>query len=77
MVERGSYHRTIAFKLNVTGGLALVAVLALATVSAHFASRTSAATAVLTADGIRGSGIAARLELLLQQHRALVESAPA
>ncbi len=77
MVERGSYHRTIAFKLNVTGGLALVAVLALATVSAHFASRTSAATAVLMADGIRGSGIAARLELLLQQHRALVESAPA
>ena len=77
MVKCGSYHRTIAFKLHVTCGLALVAVLALATASVHFASRTRAATAVLMADGIRGSGIAARLELLVQQHRALVEGAPA
>lgn len=77
MEVRRSWHRTIAFRLQCTAGLALVAALALAAVSVHFADRTKAAAVALTGDGIRGSAIAARLELLLQEHRALVESAPA
>ena len=70
-------HRTIAFRLQCTGLLALAGVLVLAGVSVHFADRTQGAAAALTADGLRGSALATRMEMLLLQHRSLVESAPA
>ena len=70
-------HRSIAFKLYLTVGLALAGALSLTIVSTHFAQRTREATSVFMTDGVRASSLASRLELLLQQHRDLVENASA
>ena len=64
-------------KLQLVGLVSLVSVLALAGSSAHFALRTKAAAHLLLESGIVGTGLANRLELLLQTHKGLVLSAPA
>jgi len=74
---RARHSLSIKRKLQLVGLVSLVSVLALAGSSAHFALRTKAAAHLLLESGIVGTGLANRLELLLQTHKGLVLSAPA
>lgn len=70
-------------KLSISAKLYCVAVLSLASVavlafaSVHFAKITEGAAKSLYEDGFVGVESATRLELLLEQHRRIVQSAPA
>ena len=67
----------IATKLYCFAFLSLLAVAALATASIYFSKTTEDAAKSLYGDGFIGVTNAARLELLLEHHRRIVESMPA
>ncbi|MBK1656673.1 EAL domain-containing protein [Paracraurococcus ruber] len=67
----------IVVRLYAVCLLSLAASAGLAMATHHFAQRTRDATLLLYEDGLVGARIAARLQLLLEQHRGLVEAAPA
>ncbi len=72
-----SYLRgTIAGRLYLIGSLALAAVLTLASVSIYFATGTEKAAVVLYSGSLISSVEASEIELLLERHRRLIESAP-
>lgn len=77
MVEAftGSWRR-IAGRLYLVGGLAILAVVALAAASIYFASVTSQATHKLFDDGLVGVVDATEIEILLEKHRRIIETAP-
>ena len=68
--------RRIAGRLYLVGGLAILAVVALAAASIYFASVTSQATHKLFDDGLVGVVDATEIEILLEKHRRIVETAP-
>ncbi len=68
---------TIAVKLYCLAALSLIAVGSLALASIHFAQTTQQAARSLYEDGFVGLESATQLEVLVEQHRRLVESAPA
>jgi len=63
--------------LQLVAALSLLAVLTLTGASVYFAGRTKTAAHLLLEDGVVGSSLANQLELLLQEHKGLVRSAPA
>lgn len=67
----------IAAKLYLLTAIALVALLVLATASIHFASQTRFAAERLYREGVAGIQTVAQLEVLFEQHRALITAAPA
>jgi len=67
----------IAAKLYCFAFLSLLAVGALATASIYFSKTTEDAAKILYGDGFVGVSNSARLELLLEHHRRIVESMPA
>ncbi len=68
--------RRIAGRLYFVGGLAILAVVALAAASIYFAYVTSQATHKLFDDGLVGVVDATETEILLEKHRRIVETAP-
>ncbi|MGE3917469.1 MAG: putative bifunctional diguanylate cyclase/phosphodiesterase [Hyphomicrobiaceae bacterium] len=68
--------RTIAGRLYLVCGLALAAVAALTAVSIYYASVTRRAADALYEGGLVGAVEAGELELLLEKHRRVIESAP-
>src|SRR5467141_3437081 len=72
-LRRGS----IAAKFYLLAALAIVAVSGLAVSSIYFARTTETAAIYLYGDAYVGVLNATRLELLLEQHRRIVESMPA
>ena len=73
----GKLGGSIAAKIYCFALLALLAVAALATASIYFSKTTESAAKILYGDGFIGITNSARLELLLEQHRRIVESLPA
>src|ERR1700692_4646688 len=67
----------IRAKLYCVAIFSIISVALLATASFHFARTTSTAADHLYHDGFEGVESFARLQSLLEQHRRLVESAPA
>ncbi len=67
----------IAAKLYCFAFLSLLAVGALATASIYFSKTTENAAKILYGDGFIGVSNSAKLELLLEHHRRIVESMPA
>ena len=67
----------IAAKLYCFAFLSLLAVAALAMASIYFSKTTEGAAKILYGDGFIGVTNSARLELLLEHHRRIVESMPA
>src|SRR5215208_4578807 len=67
----------IAGKLYCVAGLSAIAVGVLALASVHFAKVTQTAATHLYEDGFVGVESSSRLESLIEQHRRIVESAPA
>jgi diguanylate cyclase (GGDEF)-like protein len=67
----------IAAKLYLLTAIALAALLVLATASIHFASQTKIAAERLYREGVVGIQAVTRLEVLFEQHRALITAAPA
>jgi hypothetical protein len=67
----------IAPKLYLLTAIALAALLVLATASIHFASQTKIAAERLYREGILGIQTVTQLEVLFEQHRALITGAPA
>ena len=67
----------IAAKLYCFAFLSLLAVGALATASIYFSKTTEDAAKILYGDGFIGVSNSAKLELLLEHHRRIVESMPA
>src|SRR3984957_3811309 len=67
---------SVAAKLYLFAILSIVAVAALAASSIYFARTTETAANHLYDQGFRGTLGAARLGVLLEQHRRLVESMP-
>jgi len=72
-----AFWRRIAGRLYFVGGLAILSVVALSASSIYFASLTSQATHKLFDDGLVGVVDATEIEILLEKHRRIVESAPA
>jgi predicted signal transduction protein with EAL and GGDEF domain len=70
----GRIGQSIAGKLYCFALLSIIAVVALAACSVYFAKTTETAAHRLYDRGFRGTLSAARLSLLLEQHRRLVES---
>ena len=70
----GRLGQSIAGKLYCFALLSIIAVVALAACSVYFAKTTETAAHRLYDHGFRGTLSAARLSLLLEQHRRLVES---
>lgn len=68
--------RRIAGRLYFVGGLAILGVVALAAASIYFASVTSNATHKLFEDGLVGVVDATEIEILLEKHRRIIETAP-
>ena len=68
--------RRIAGRLYFVGGMAILAVVALAAASIYFAYVTSQATHKLFDDGLVGVVDATETEILLEKHRRIVETAP-
>ena len=68
---------TVKRKVQLVATLSLLAVLALAGSAMYCASRGKAAAHLLLENDIVGSRVADRLNLLLQQHKGLIRSAPA
>jgi diguanylate cyclase (GGDEF)-like protein len=71
-----SLRGSIAAKLYCFAILSIIAVVALAISSIYFAKTTEIAAARLYDHGFRGTLSSARLGLLLEQHRRIVESMP-
>ena len=70
------HRRTIAGRLYLVGGLALVSVAALAAVSIYFALGTRRAADQLYLGGVVMAVEAGEIELLLEKHRRVIEAAP-
>lgn len=71
-----AFWRRIGGRLYCVGGFAFLAVVALAASSIYFASLTSQATHKLFDDGLVGIVDAAEIEILVERHRRIVETAP-
>lgn len=71
-----AFWRRIAGRLYFVAGLALLAVVALAAASIYFANLTGQATHELYDEGLVGVVDATEIELLLERHRRIVETAP-
>src|ERR1035441_8598881 len=67
----------IAAKLYLLTAISIVALAVLATASIHFASQTKFAAGRLYQDGVVGIEKVTQLEVLFEQHRALITAAPA
>ena len=67
----------IAAKLHLLTGISLVALAVLAAASIHFAGQTRYAAERLYREGILDIQTVTQLEVLFEQHRALVAAAPA
>jgi hypothetical protein len=67
----------VAGKLYCVAALSVIAVGVLALASVHFAKITQTAATHLYEDGFVGVESSSRLESLIEQHRRIVESAPA
>jgi diguanylate cyclase (GGDEF)-like protein len=67
----------IAAKFYLLTGIALAALLVLAAASTHFASQTRTAAERLYGEGVVGIQTVTELEVLFEQHRALITAAPA
>jgi diguanylate cyclase (GGDEF)-like protein len=67
----------IAAKLYLLTAISLAALLVLATASIHFASQTKLAAERLYREGVVGIQTITQLEVLFEQHRALITAAPA
>src|SRR5664279_5599897 len=67
----------IAAKLYLLTTISLAALAVLATVSIHFANETKLAAGRLYQEGVLGVQKVAELEVLFEQHRALIQAAPA
>lgn len=70
-------HYGIAAKLYLLTAISIAALLVLATASLHFATQTKLAGERLFREGITGIQAVTQLEVLFEQHRALITSAPA
>ncbi|MEZ5853450.1 MAG: EAL domain-containing protein [Hyphomicrobiaceae bacterium] len=68
--------RTIAGRLYLVGGLALVAVIALGAAAVYFAGNTGRAARILYGGSLISAVEAGEIELLLERHRRLIEAAP-
>ena len=69
-----AFWRRIGGRLYCVGGLAFLAVVALAASSIYFASLTSQATHKLFDDGLVGIVDAAEIEILVERHRRIIET---
>jgi diguanylate cyclase (GGDEF)-like protein len=67
----------IAAKLYLLTAISVAALLVLATASIHFASQTKLAAERLYREGVVGIQTVTQLEVLFEQHRALITAAPA
>src|ERR1035437_10589092 len=67
----------IAAKLYLLTAISIAALLVLATASIHFASQTRLAAERLYREGVVGIQTVTQLEVLFEQHRALITGAPA
>jgi diguanylate cyclase (GGDEF)-like protein len=67
----------IAAKLYLLTAISLAALLVLAGASIHFASQTKLAAERLYREGVAGIQTVTQLEVLFEQHRALITEAPA
>jgi diguanylate cyclase (GGDEF)-like protein len=67
----------IAAKLYLLTAIAIAALLVLATASIHFAGQTKIAAERLYREGVVGIQTVTQLEVLFEQHRALITGAPA
>jgi PAS domain S-box-containing protein len=67
----------IAAKLYLLTAISIVALAVLATASIHFANQTKFAAGRLYQNGVVGIQKATQLEVLFEQHRALITAAPA
>jgi hypothetical protein len=67
----------IAAKLYLLTVISIVALAVLATASIHFASQTKFAAGRLYRQGVVGIEKVTQLEVLVEQHRALITAAPA
>ena len=67
----------IAAKLYLLTAISVVALAVLATASIHFASQTKFAAGRLYREGVVGIEKVTQLEVLFEQHRALITAAPA
>jgi diguanylate cyclase (GGDEF)-like protein len=67
----------IAAKLYLLTAISIAALLVLATASVHFASQTKRAAERLYREGVVGIEAVTQLEVLFEQHRALITAAPA
>src|ERR1700682_2167254 len=79
MVSRlwASIRYSIAAKLYLVSGISVIAVAVLATASVHFAGQTRFAAQELYREGVVGIQTVTQLEVLFEQHRALITAAPA
>src|ERR1700730_758768 len=68
---------SIAAKLYLLTAISLAALLILAAASIHFASLTKLASERLYREGVLGIQTVTQLEVLFEQHRALITAAPA
>lgn len=67
----------IAAKLYLLNAVSIAALVVLATASIHFASQTRFAAERLYREGVLGIQTVTQLEVLFEQHRALITAAPA
>src|SRR5450432_3614721 len=67
----------IAAKLYLMTAISLAALLILAAASIHFANQTKLAAERLYSEGVMGIQAVTQLEVLFEQHRALITAAPA
>jgi diguanylate cyclase (GGDEF)-like protein len=71
-----AFWRRIAGRLYCVGGLAVLAVVALAASAIYFANLTSQATNKLFDEGLVGIVDATEIEILLEKHRRMIETVP-
>src|SRR5450755_1098959 len=67
----------IAAKIYLLTAISIVALVVLATASIHFANQTRFAAERLYGEGVAGIQSVTQLEVLFEQHRALITAAPA
>jgi hypothetical protein len=72
-----SLRYSIAAKLYLLSGISVIAVAVLAAASVHFAGQTRFAAQELYREGVVGIQTVTQLEVLFEQHRALITAAPA
>jgi diguanylate cyclase (GGDEF)-like protein len=72
-----SIRYSIAAKLYLLSAISVIAVAVLATASVHFAGQTRFAAEELYREGVVGIQTVTQLEVLFEQHRALITAAPA